>query len=994
MCPARRLIARLLTSALVLLAAGSTPGAASVFDPAYRFRRVSTDHFIVFFHQGEDRLAGRLAVIAEDVWQKLRLPLGRTPPALTYVVLVDQTELANGFATPLPYNTIVVTAVWPAGSEFIGNTDDWLRLVLTHEFTHIVHLDRSEGWARFVRGVFGRVPLAFPNLFLTTWQIEGLATYEESAITGTGREHAGDFRAIVDEAARAGRLEPLDRINRGLTDWPGGGVVYAYGLGFHAYLAERFGADRFAVLADRDARMVPFTASRAFRRVYGRSLGDLWRDYEAGLRTPTAPGTEDTARRLTHHGFTVRGPRFAPTTCATCPAEVLYSVETPHEFPALYRLALDGSAPVRLTTRYLGSVAAADRNVIYFDQLELRRNTGLYSDLYALDRIGGGVTRLTSEARLLDPDLSPDGTTLVCVQDSPGRRDLVLTPVIRAASGSTRTPAGGGRTSGPAIRTLISEPETQFNAPRWSPDGRTIAVERHVPGRQTEIVILDLATLAVRAIASDASARFVTPAWRPDGQAIIAAADLDEGPFNLYEIAVDVAAAFATDQPPQPPRRRLTHTTGGASWPDVAPDGRKMVFVGYTVDGFDLFEMPYPAAAPPVADALRPSTAGPDARATEESSRATPLARVDDYTPVPTLRPTSWSPIISGDRHQLRLGLATAGADVLGYHAYAFSATWLATRPPEVPAPGAGTPDWQAYYQYARWRPIAWLSASTGTSFFAGPAGQAGRPSTVTLRERQVEAGILVPFQHVRVSQTVVSSLVRAVDDFTLPDGLFSRNRTAWRGAWSVNSSHVYGYSISPENGVSIGVTGEVARRAFGSSADASVVTADGRVYVSPFVRHQVLAVRFGGGVSSGDPTVGRTFGLGGVDPNISTIDFGRNGISLLRGFASDTFAGSHVGLMNADYRWPVARPQRGHGTWPLFLHTVHAAVFADVGHAWTSTFHARDLKTSVGGELSVDVIAGYSFPFTAVVGAAWGRDGSRAVEPGGAAYVRVGRAF
>ena len=97
---------------------------------------------------------------------------------------------------------------------------------------------------------------------------------------------------------------------------------------------------------------------------------------------------------------------------------------------------------------------------------------------------------------------------------------------------------------------------------------------------------------------------------------------------------------------------------------------------------------------------------------------------------------------------------------------------------------------------------------------------------------------------------------------------------------------------------------------------------------------------------------------------------------------------------MNADYRWPVARPQRGDGTWPLFLHTVHAAVFADVGHAWTRTFAAHDLKSSVGGELSLDVIAGYSFPLNAVFGAAWGHDGSGVVRDGARFYVRLGRAF
>jgi hypothetical protein len=90
--------------------------------------------------------------------------------------------------------------------------DDWLRLVFTHEFTHIVHLDRSMGWARLIRGTFGRTSVAFPNLFLPTWQIEGLATYEESVINGGGRLHAGDFSAIAGEAGRSHRLESLDRV--------------------------------------------------------------------------------------------------------------------------------------------------------------------------------------------------------------------------------------------------------------------------------------------------------------------------------------------------------------------------------------------------------------------------------------------------------------------------------------------------------------------------------------------------------------------------------------------------------------------------------------------------------------------------------------------------------------------------------------------------------------------------------------------------------------
>jgi hypothetical protein len=1009
-------VKRLISAGLLLLLAAPAH-AASSFDPHHRFRRLPTEHFIVYFHQGEDLLAARLAAIAEETWRSLERTLGRKPPPLTHVVLVDQTELANGSAYPLPYDAIVVTAVWPAGSDFIGNTEDWLRLVFTHEFTHIVHLDRSEGWARVVRGIFGRIDVAFPNLYLPAWQIEGLATYEESALTGEGRLHAGDFRSIVGEAARAQRLEGLDRVNGGLIDWPDGLAAYAYGLGFHAYLAERYGADTFAALADATARRLPFTASRVFERVYGRSLGALWRDYQASLAAAvSAPPEDDHAKRLTHHGFTVLGPRFVRSTCGGCPSEVIYSVRTPHGFPSMNRLTLDGSRPTAITSRYLGSTTAIGRERIYFDQQEVRRNTGIYSDLYALERTTGRVRRVTTDARLLDPDLSPDERTIVAVQNTPGRRDLVLvrlTPPLAADlkvrttpdTTSVHTPTGVVQAFRPAVETLISEPETQFNAPRWAPDGRTIAVERHRPGHQTEIVLVDVAARDVRVLASDPKARWVTPAWRLDGRAVVAAADLNEGPFNLYEIDRDAAVG---DQRAAFRARPLTHTTGGALWPDVSPDGASIVYVGYTPDGFDLFQMPYPAAAsddsrfvgaelaPPHRTTISAAIGAEQATSRAEQARPLQHAQRDApaYSPWPTLKPIWWSPVVDADHTRIRFGAETGGADVLGYHSYRAAATWLVSRPGDAPAVGAATPDWQVFYVYDRWRPAFWVSASRDTSFFAGPPSDRGVPSTATLREQQLQAGIVLPIRHVRASQTTLASVVRAVDDFTFPDRSVSRNRTAVRAGSTISSAHTYGYSISPERGGTVGVTAELVRRALGSSGDANAVTADARAYLPALARHHVLAVRAAGGSSNGDRDLRRSFNLGGALSNLTTLDFGREAISLLRGFPADTFAGTRVALVNADYRWPIARPQRGLGTWPLFLQTLHAAVFADAGHAWTRAFHSRDLKTSAGAELSLDVVAAYSLPFTASVGAAWGHDGSHTVPDRATVYFRLGHAF
>jgi outer membrane translocation and assembly module TamA len=253
---------------------------------------------------------------------------------------------------------------------------------------------------------------------------------------------------------------------------------------------------------------------------------------------------------------------------------------------------------------------------------------------------------------------------------------------------------------------------------------------------------------------------------------------------------------------------------------------------------------------------------------------------------------------------------------------------------------------------------------------------------------------MLLPFRHVRSSNTVFASLLRANDEFTFAGGDLSRIKAAARAAWTFTSAKSFGYSISSEDGGTLGITAELAPTALGSSADATAITADGRLYLRSFAPHHVIAVRLAAGTSSGDAALGRTFHLGGAGPNLAALSFGRDAISLLRGFPADTFGGRHIALINADYRWPIARPQHGVGTWPFFLRTLHTAVFVDAGHTWNRSFRPEDMKAAVGAELSADTIVGYSFPVSATIGGAWGRDGSGSVAGGGILYFRIGRAF
>src|SRR5688572_15027900 len=204
---------RIVCSATVLgclLAATDMASAATRYDPRLRFRTISTARFDIHYHQGEEAPAQRLARIAEDVATVLARTLG-SASGRVQVILVDQNDLSNGWATPLPYNTIEISAAAPSADSGIGNVDDWLRLVFTHEYVHIVHLGRVGGWIGGLRKVFGRLPPLYPNAFVPLWQIEGIATWQESAYSSEGRVNAGDFRLFLRRAASEGNLLPLDR---------------------------------------------------------------------------------------------------------------------------------------------------------------------------------------------------------------------------------------------------------------------------------------------------------------------------------------------------------------------------------------------------------------------------------------------------------------------------------------------------------------------------------------------------------------------------------------------------------------------------------------------------------------------------------------------------------------------------------------------------------------------------------------------------------------
>jgi hypothetical protein len=926
-----------------VLTAAVCASAANRYDPRLRFRTIRTAHFDIHAHQGEGVLAARLAGIAERVRARFE-PVFGVARGRVQVILVDQNDLSNGWATPFPYDTIEIGAVAPASETLIGNASDWLEVAFTHEYTHILHLDRALGFMQGVRNVFGRAPLVFSNSYLPIWQIEGLAVFEESRMTGEGRIPEGDFRAIVDVAAAHGQFDPIDRAGGGLVDWPAGNAAYAYGAYFHQYVADQYGPEGLARLADATAGRIPLFGDGAFKTVFGRSSTELWSDFRAS-REGGAAGTSTTdsqASRLTHTGFSVTALHVAPD------GVIRYAESTADRFPVLMELP-PGGKPRRIAWRAGGTRTTAAAGWVVFDQLEQVRSIALYSDLYAVKREDRRAVRLTREARAADPDLSADGRRIVCTVQATGHRAIALFDFDAASP----------RRGRPQI--LIDDPDSDYTGRRWSPDGRSIVAARRREGVY-ELAVIDPGAKTVRTIAARRDARLVTPSWTADGRLILFAANVGNEPFNVFAVSPEGGVI-----------RQVTDTIGGAQFPYLSASGT-LTYVGYTPDGYDVFSVPTdPSTWTPV------PFESPDPRSPVPVTRSqVPDARSLRYQPLRTLAPTYWQPVIVSDYGETLFGAGTTMYDALGRHTYAVDAEWSVSR---------ARPDWHASYTYDRWRPTLFATYSDETD----PIRDGD------LRSRTLVAGLLLPFRRIRRAETLMTAFaaeneaIAANPGFQFTDA--ERAFRAIRAGWFHDTRRSFGYSISTEEGFSVESAVETSRTAIGSDANGGSVILDARAFQRVFGRHTVLAARFALAESWGPVDTRRVFSAAGPGASVPQFSFGRDTIGLLRGFNAEDIVGSRAADLNVDLRIPLRQIQRGAGTWPVFLRSVHAAAFVDAGNAWESQFRSADVRTAAGGEISFDTTLIHYVPLTFTGGIAWTHDPVTHAS-GAAAFGRIGYAF
>src|SRR3990172_2254832 len=544
-------------------------------------------HFQVHYHAGAERTAQAVAKIAEDIFDPITSLYDYRPDGAIHFIVNDYDDNSNGAA--FYYDNKV--EIWAPQMTFIlRGTHNWLRNVVTHEFTHIISLGAARKLPRRIPALyfqlFGYEPekrpdvlYGYPNIIASypismtvvpMWLAEGMAQYQAP---GLGYDKWDSHRdMLIRTAIMSGKLHSFDEMGVFGKNSLGNERTYNAGYAFVRYISQNWGRDAVSRLAASAKSMATISIDGALHDITGLKAGDLydtWRQELASYynqRLSIIGQHPVEGKVITQKGIGNVYPSFSPEgkTLAFCGSPS-------SDYLTLTKLILydiDSGVEKTIKSGVNSKIDwSPDGKRLLYARRRTAENKSLYYDLHIYDLDTKKEKRLTHGLRAVDPAWSPDRTKITCITQKDGTDNVALLD-------------GDGQ----LLRNLTGFHNGEgLYSPNWSMDGKAIVFSQaRQHGR--DIKMIDLETGEITdVISGEGDAR--DPVYSPDGERVYFSWD-KTGIFNIYSISTSNSQIT-----------QWTNVTGGAFMPDVSPKGQ-LSFSLFQHDGYkvSLLEQRSPVA--------------------------------------------------------------------------------------------------------------------------------------------------------------------------------------------------------------------------------------------------------------------------------------------------------------------------------------------------------------------------------------------------------------
>jgi Tol biopolymer transport system component len=865
------------------------------YDPRLNWQVLESPHFSVYFSKLQDnkqndedfsnnskQLAQEVADIAEETYQQVNTQLG--PPKHHHlqkiaIIIEDFSDYALGFASPFPHRVIRLSLTAPTAKSFDMKFKSWLKIIITHEYTHLAHLEMTAGPTTALRALFGQI--FAPNALQPMWSIEGLAVYNETNFTAGGRGIDSRYDMYLRMAALENQFNTLDQISGYyLTTWPDGTAPYIYGQSLIHFIAKKYGEDKVIAISKIFCEYPYLGFNHALKKAIGLNTEELyqtWKNYliekyQFQMQKILSRKKLTPSQQLTKYNYWVDYPRWISTPEG---GRIAVRVFTPHSYPFIQiidplslslpftpRSTKDQTQPLTKRVYERGSSFdfTTDGSKIIYAKLDDYEQFYKFYDLYLFDLKTEKETRLSEGLRARDPNWSPDPENLqiVTVINQSGTNNLALINLPSPSSSINENQSTYKLITKEDIVYLTDFRDgTQLSQPSWSPNGDRIALSAWRQGYQ-DIYILNLdpdnlstnnpnpnniGNFTLQPIFQDKSID-LSPCWSPDGQYLFFSSDRT-GIYNIFAFSLHDKKLY-----------QITNVLGGAFQPAISHDGTQLAFISYHATGYELHlmkmdpnsnsnpntdsnqwtEVEIECVEPPIM-AVAAQQFNKDLNTSSNSKNNYPI---HPYYPLTSFwPPTYWIPAAQLTENDLRFGFSTELEDVLGFYSLPLSITYGILN-------NSLSYNFN-YYNYSRF-PILnlylsgnailnsptswWEEGKSGVNIYFPFKGR----TASTTNSRPYRQIFSLGYQYEKFSSA--TSNMSSLSD-TDPD---TQKITSLKLGYSYSDAEKYGFSISPEQGNSFSLTYEHADKALGGDYTFDKLIFDGRKWHQLF---KYIRIRF-----------------------------------------------------------------------------------------------------------------------------------------------------
>lgn len=557
---------------------------------------IESDHFLVHFQEGNSRSAQVVARISEEIYGPITELYQLQPDTKVSIVLKDRDDYSNGAA----YFFDNKIDIWlPALDSPLRGTHNWLRNVITHEFTHIVQIQKAiKGKRKFPVSYIqwlsyesvrrpdvlygfpnGIATLPFATINVPAWLAEGTAQYQRAGLHyETWDAHRdmilrtrilSDTYFSLDEMGTFSSKTSLERE-----------TVYNQGFAFVIYLAERFGEEILRDISSSLGTKGVYNVAEAIKLATGISGYEVFDDWIAERKEFYKHAIEEIQQTNSSYvekeGFFNFYPKLSPDESSvgylsnkgrdySLASLYIKDKNGEHEIAQVsnvlfderqqHTLASEKPTVTFITTSYSFSPDGAK---IAYSVNKATKYGESYRDIFLYDLKTKKHTKITNGARIESPQWSPDGSTIAAVQYYKGTQNLVLL-----------NPENKEITS----LTSFKNGETVYT-PVWSPDGQEVLFAFADRGKRT-IKKINTASNAITNEFENLEIDYRDPFISKNGEYLYFSSDKN-GIFNIYR--KNLSSNEIT---------KVTNVIGGAFMPYVSTNG-DLYFSEYEADGYKI----------------------------------------------------------------------------------------------------------------------------------------------------------------------------------------------------------------------------------------------------------------------------------------------------------------------------------------------------------------------------------------------------------------------